>query len=106
MWAAFYRKISKTLVKQHKLKYKSVTVRIAISSQMSMKQIPRAIIMSTVVRNAHGVPSGILALGSWVTIEYGWLRQKILHYWGSEDPELYFYGFTNLCISVSGSLTL
>lgn len=38
MLTAFYQEISETLIDQCKLKYKHVTMRIAVSSQRSVKQ--------------------------------------------------------------------
>lgn len=96
MWAAFYQEISETWIEQCRFKYKCVTVRIAVSSQMSIKQTPHAGTVLAVMRDAHDVPSGVLALGSCLTIEYGWLGQQILHLGGSEDPELCFYVFSSI----------
>jgi len=96
MWAAFYQEISETLIEQYRLKYKCVTVRIAVSSQMSIKQIPHAGTGLTVMRDARDIPTGILALGSCVAIEHRWLGQKILHLGGSEDPELFLWILFNL----------
>lgn len=112
MWAAFYREISETLIEQCRFKYKRVTVRIAVSSQMSIKQTPHAGTVLAVMRDARDVPSGVLALGSCLTIEYDGLGNRF-YIWGAlktqncvfMDSLQFITPFTKLWISISGRLT-
>lgn len=65
---------------------------------MSIKQILCNGAELIVVGNAHEVPAGVLALDD--IVQYRWLCQKRLRYWGSEDPDC-FYGFSSIPPAVS-----